>query len=63
MTDTDIDRTERIRHRAYELWEQAGRPHGKAAEYWRRAEEDETDAELLREQDQVIDDARKRERK
>jgi hypothetical protein len=58
MTDTDTDRAERIRNRAYELWEQAGRPHGNADEYWRRAEEEDS----IREQDQIIDDARKRER-
>jgi hypothetical protein len=32
------DRHERIRQRAYELWEQEGRPEGRAEEYWRRAE-------------------------
>ena len=28
---------ERIRHRAYELWEEAGRPAGRAAEFWELA--------------------------
>ncbi|MBK3797769.1 DUF2934 domain-containing protein [Azospirillum brasilense] len=36
----------RIRHRAYEIWEQEGRPEGRRAEHWERAcrelqEEDE----------------------
>jgi hypothetical protein len=29
---------ERIRERAYELWERAGRPQGKAVEHWVQAE-------------------------
>lgn len=28
---------ETIERRAYELWEQAGRPHGQAEEFWFRA--------------------------
>ena len=28
---------ERIRQRAYEMWEEAGRPAGKAEEYWEMA--------------------------
>ncbi|WP_353860736.1 DUF2934 domain-containing protein [Azospirillum formosense] len=36
----------RIRHRAYAIWEQEGRPEGRRAEHWERAcrelqEEDE----------------------
>ncbi len=30
---------ERIRLRAYHLWESEGRPEGQAAEYWERARE------------------------
>jgi hypothetical protein len=41
----DTDRLERVRQRAYELWEQEGRPDGKAEEHWRRA-----DAEIAREE-------------
>jgi Protein of unknown function (DUF2934) len=29
---------ERIRERAYDLWERAGRPEGRAVEYWLQAE-------------------------
>ena len=29
--------TERIRQRAYELWEQEGRPEGRQDEHWARA--------------------------
>jgi hypothetical protein len=33
---------ERIKQRAYELWEAAGRPHGQDAEHWARAERELT---------------------
>ena len=39
-----IDRIERIRQRAYELWVAEGRPHAKDIEYWLRAEQEITDA-------------------
>ena len=29
---------ERVRERAYEIWQQEGRPQGKAVEHWLRAE-------------------------
>ena len=29
-----------IRQRAYEIWEQSGRPDDKAVEHWRQAEEE-----------------------
>lgn len=29
---------ERIRMRAYQIWEQEGRPHGRDEEHWREAE-------------------------
>jgi hypothetical protein len=31
------DRDERIRQRAYEIWEREGRPHGREEEHWRMA--------------------------
>jgi hypothetical protein len=31
---------ERIRQRAYEIWEREGRPHGREAEHWRKAAEE-----------------------
>ncbi len=31
------DREEKIRQRAYELWEAEGRPEGRQAEHWQRA--------------------------
>ncbi|MBY6265455.1 DUF2934 domain-containing protein [Azospirillum sp. 412522] len=37
MADTD-DIQERIRHRAHELWESEGRPHGRDADHWTQAE-------------------------
>lgn len=32
------DRDERIRHRAYEIWEALGRPEGGQQEHWTQAE-------------------------
>ena len=40
MSDDPVERfqhEERVRHRAYELWEQAGRPAGRAEEFWQQA--------------------------
>ncbi len=28
---------DRVRHEAYRLWEEAGRPHGRDAEFWHQA--------------------------
>ncbi|MFP3710017.1 DUF2934 domain-containing protein [Paraburkholderia sp. SIMBA_009] len=38
------DRHNRVRHRAYQLWEQAGAPDGHTDEYWHRAEADTAEA-------------------
>ncbi len=40
---------ERIRARAYELWEQAGKPEGRGDEFWRQAEQALRETEQLRE--------------
>jgi hypothetical protein len=45
---------QRVRERAYRLWEEAGRPSGRSAEFWQRAR-DEIEQELLQQQDDVID--------
>lgn len=40
MADGTMDRTaheQRVRERAYHLWEQEGRPHGRDKEFWERA--------------------------
>src|SRR3712207_2082078 len=37
MTSGSVN-VDRIRQRAYELWDQDGRPHGQDMEYWLRAE-------------------------
>ncbi len=37
--DDDPAREERIKERAYHLWEADGRPHGQHDEYWERASE------------------------
>lgn len=44
----DPQKQERISLRAYRIWEEAGRPHGRDADHWRQAEveiEAEDDAE------------------
>jgi hypothetical protein len=35
----DPDHEQRVRERAYHLWETEGRPHGRDVEYWERARE------------------------
>ncbi|MGH7995838.1 MAG: DUF2934 domain-containing protein [Opitutaceae bacterium] len=39
-SDARPPRSEEIAHRAYELWEQAGRPEGREQEHWHLAERD-----------------------
>ena len=36
MSDADLDD---VRARAYQLWEQAGKPEGRIDEFWFKAEE------------------------
>lgn len=51
---------QRVRERAYQIWEREGRPEGKSDEYWRRAqaeiaaEENEADLEAKLEQDGAV---------
>ncbi len=40
--DTDTARTDLIRRRAYEIWEDHGRPHGRDLEHWLEAEAEVT---------------------
>jgi hypothetical protein len=37
MAEPEQSFEERVRRRAYELWEEAGRPVGRADDYWRQA--------------------------
>jgi hypothetical protein len=37
MTEPEQSFEERVRLRAYEPWEKAGRPAGRADDYWRQA--------------------------
>ncbi|GGC56540.1 hypothetical protein GCM10011504_38630 [Siccirubricoccus deserti] len=37
MSDANQDLETRIRERAYALWEEDGRPEGRAAEHWDQA--------------------------
>jgi DUF2934 family protein len=32
------DREQRVRERAYQIWQRAGEPHGRAQEHWAQAE-------------------------
>lgn len=41
-----MDRNERIRARAHEIWESEGRPEGREAEHWMRAEAEISDEEV-----------------
>jgi hypothetical protein len=36
----DADNLPRIRERAYQIWEQEGRPIGRHVDHWRRAEQE-----------------------
>lgn len=60
--DAEREVEERVRARAYALWDQDGRPEGRSDEYWQRAWK-EMEAELLREQDQVLKEAHGTERR
>jgi hypothetical protein len=42
MSDTTGDIEKRVQRRAYELWEDAGRPEGRDGEFWRQAQVDLT---------------------
>jgi hypothetical protein len=37
--EIDPEREQRVRERAYHLWEADGKPHGRDVEYWERARE------------------------
>ena len=37
MAEVEKQLEERVRLRAYKLWEQAGRPEGRSEEFWERA--------------------------
>jgi hypothetical protein len=37
--EIDPEREQRVRQRAYHLWETEGKPHGRDVEYWERARE------------------------
>jgi hypothetical protein len=37
--EANPQREQRVRERAYQLWESEGKPHGRDVEYWERARE------------------------
>ena len=44
ISDMRLDPEMRVRERAYFLWERAGRPEGRADEFWAQAHRDEARA-------------------
>jgi hypothetical protein len=48
---------ERIRERAYQIWEREGKPHGRDAEHWQQAAS-EIDAEVAAGVDAGVGEAR-----
>jgi hypothetical protein len=57
MSDRRNDPEERIRERAYLLWERAGRPEGRADGFWEEARGDE-EARAAREEERLDEEAR-----
>jgi hypothetical protein len=49
-TERDRDRSEKIRERAYQMWEEEGRPHGREGVHWQRAADEFDNAEGERSQ-------------
>jgi hypothetical protein len=50
----DSEKQRRIRERAYEIWQREGRPHGRDAQHWQRAEaEIETESQARSEPETV----------
>jgi len=45
MDQSDGDREERIRRRAYEIWEENGRAEGREGEHWQQARQEIEGAE------------------
>jgi hypothetical protein len=45
MNSPTDDQMEKIRRRAHELWEAAGRPEGREQEFWYRAEREITNSD------------------
>ena len=39
VSDNQVDHETRVRERAYKLWEENGRPHGRDIELWEQARE------------------------
>jgi hypothetical protein len=40
MDQPDSDKEERIRRRAYEIWEESGRAEGRESEHWEQARQE-----------------------
>jgi hypothetical protein len=60
MSDTKHDNEQRVRDRAYFIWEREGRPEGRARHHWYRAireasrHEPDTDEDSLLEEEKVL---------
>lgn len=51
-----MNHQDRIKQRAHEIWEREGRPHGRDAEHWSRAEEELRDQQDDQNTSQTGDD-------
>jgi hypothetical protein len=55
MSDNQQGFEDQVRQRAYQLWEQEGRPEGRQDEFWYRARQEIQGAEDGSEPDDVVD--------
>ena len=58
MPGAQDDPERRIRERAYALWERAGRPDGRADEFWQQARAEEARAAAAAEEERIDEEAR-----
>jgi len=58
MSDTRLDPDTRVRERAYLLRERAGRPEGRAEEFWEQARRDEEARAAAGDEERIDEEAR-----
>ncbi len=57
MADTNDMLEHRIRERAFQLWQEAGCPEGRAEAFWQEAQEVETNAEKPSQTEDIVEAA------
>jgi hypothetical protein len=57
MSETERDLDQRVRERAYHLWERAGRPEGRSDDFWQQARQ-EVERERTADDERVDEEAR-----